>query len=271
MPKMKDLATSVFVVLASIATTCAQEAINARVTASDEYSGLNTKEDLLGSTASFGNADKVNGPKWAQFTSLGLGVWRLLLFSWSAIKFISKPFLFILHILHIITRPISLLIQLIYHLIVGVPFAVLAKLAKTLYPAYLFLGSAAIIGLFLGIGIALFSKTVKILLTPTRAPETTRQKFRSESLDPLVTPGKQYRTSTFPEQKRSPPSTRSILGAQPSLQTPTIFEESEASSYEQESDEDYNTDSDPGRSSRRSKRGYLDYKSIDQDGIRRRK
>lgn len=250
------LAIGCFVVLAN-------QAVNEAASPSDFHDPINSKHDLIGSVPpyqSYANADSVATPKWAQVTSLGLGVWRFLLFGWTVTKFALRPVLYLLHILHSIARPITLLIQLIYHLIIGVPLGILVSLSRGLYPAYLFLGSAAVIGLLVGLVMALSSKFLLLLLP------VASEKALSEAVDTMSslhdTPSNKFigkqRAMQSPT-KRSPPSTRTIMSSQPSLQTPTIFEESEASSHEGRND--YDTDSDNGASPSKPSKDYINYKS----------
>lgn len=246
-------------------------AVNRAASYDETYAPITSKDDLVGTTQHFGDAEQVNAPKWGQITSLGLAVWRLLLFTFMVVKYVLRPVFYILHVLHSVARPVTLLIQLIYHITLGIPLGFTAKLFKTLYPAYLFLGSAAIIGISLGLGVSIFSRVMKMLLDH---PEDETESSRLKSTSPFDTPktkrstGKQTK-QMFP-QKRSPPSNRSIMSTQSSLQTPTIFEESEASSLD--SDGGYNTDSDTGMASKRPVKDYLNYKSPTQhDSLRRRK
>lgn len=259
---LRPSVSSTLVCLSSILLVLAKQAVNEAASSSDFRNPIKSKKDLLGSVPnleSYANADMVSRPKWAQATLLGLAVWRLLLFTWSATKFTARPFLYLLHILHQIARPVTLLIQLIYHLTVGVPFGILISLCQGLYPAYLFLGSAAVVGLTVGLILALSSKVLLLLLPEPSEEESAVGVDIMSTLHDRRTKkftGKQRMMQ--PPAKRSPPSVRTIMSTQPSLQTPTIFEESEASSLE--GPDDFDTDSQHMTPSKPAK-DYLTHRS----------
>ncbi|CCG84561.1 protein of unknown function [Taphrina deformans PYCC 5710] len=251
-----------------VAHVHAQEAVNKAASRSDFDSPVVSKADIIGTANAFGDADLVNAPKWAQWTSLGLAVWRMLVFAGTVFQYLMVPVLYMVHILHSVLRPITLLIQLLFHILVGIPLSVVTRLSATLYPAYLFLGSAAIIGLSIGLGIAIFSRTLRVLLPEHNDTDNLQAYDTSTAAGPSPNKRAQGKQKMAPVSvKRSPPSTRSIMSSQPSTQTPTIFEESELSSYD---DEAFNTDSDNGGTPIRSFKGYLDFKPAGSDSTRRR-
>ena len=178
-----------------------------------------------------------------------------------------RPVLYLLNVLHHTMRPVTLLMQLIYHLVIGVPLSVLQSVTRTLYPAYLFLGSAAVIGLLVGLGLASVSKLIAFFL-PSHYDEPKFSAMKSAATRPESKRTQSLRNTNLGSSKKSPPSTRTVMSSQPSLQTPTIMEESEFSSGDEIG---FNTDSDE-ESRGKSHRGYMDYKKVSSgdEGIRRR-
>lgn len=269
---MRKGAQVVLLLCCLVCVVLAQDAVNRPATGHELFAPVQRKEDVIGSAKSFGEANLVSAPKWGQVTSLGFAVWRLVLFVTTVARYLLRPIFYVFHVLHSVLRPVTLLIQLIYHLLIGIPLNVLASLSRTLYPAYLFLGSAAMIGLLIGLGLAVFSK-VMLLLLPNRTKEARTLAYDVSKPPTLVQSRKmagKQRLAPMPN-KRSPPSTRSIMSSQPSSQTPTIFEESEASSY---AEDDFNTDSDHGGHDEtpvKPMKDYIGYKPIGVEHARRRK
>jgi hypothetical protein len=77
---------------------------------------------------------------------------------------IGKPVLKVLNILHVLFRPGTVMLQLVWRIFVGIPYKVLQRFSQTFYLFWLFLGSAAILGFIIGVGLAGFSRVLRLLL-----------------------------------------------------------------------------------------------------------
>ncbi|ORY86378.1 Mu homology domain-containing protein [Protomyces lactucae-debilis] len=104
--------------------------------------------------------------------------------------FVGKPLLKILGILHVLFRPGTVLVQLTWRIFIGVPFAMLQKFSGVLYLAWLFLGSAAVLGLMVGLGLAGSSRIVRKIFPDAVRPRhkpSIRASSTTESVMDKVT------------------------------------------------------------------------------------
>ncbi|BFZ53155.1 hypothetical protein PYCC9005_000178 [Savitreella phatthalungensis] len=101
-------------------------------------------------------------------------VWDILLailrYSWRLVVLSCRPAFAILRWLlgSILTvlRPATLILQLCYHVVIGIPLDLARSLSQTLYPAYLYLTTAAFIGIVVGVGLALSSQIFSAVCPP---------------------------------------------------------------------------------------------------------
>ncbi len=177
--------------------------------------------------------------------SIGTWILRITLFC-------LQPVSFGLHLVYLVMRPVIIVLQVLVYFTIKLPYSILKYLAILLYPIYLFLGTAATIGIVAGIVGCFVSWSLgQVLGKGISLAERQIQGFFSspEPKDPLSLPavvvgrtgsvrgggggsGRDARKAFMSRRGRgkrgiatSVPSTRSIYSSQP----PTINEDTEHS------------------------------------------
>lgn len=135
-------------------------------------SSLQQAADVLVDDVLAASSDNVQqivraGVPW-QMLRFGLatlqGLYRLVLMALTLLRFASQPLLYMASWLYTIMRPGLLIVQLFYRAVIGIPLETMLALGHTLYPAYLYLTTAAFIGLTCGVTLAVSSQLLLLLL-----------------------------------------------------------------------------------------------------------
>ena len=175
---------------------------------------------------------------WLQ--SITYGLLTMMIFALRLVRISCQPLIYMAGWVYTIARPGVLILQLIYHAIVAIPLDMVSSLGRTLYPAYLYLTTAAFVGLLCGVALALGSQLLLLVLpdkSVTRKRHdsgdgagglSTGRNERSSMMTPLM--GRAGRSGYFErggKSMRQYPRASIALRSASELQSSTISEVAE--------------------------------------------